>query len=81
MYKDNAVGYVVAEAGRYLVFGTTARLGDLSMSLRTDAHLNRLQGHRWQPIARSGKFVRRAYNYSRRALELMLSPIVHDVQR
>ena len=34
---------------------------------RLDAHLNRLQGHRRQPIARSGKFVRRAY--SRRALD------------
>ena len=32
-----------------------------------DAHLNRLQGHRRQPIARSGKFVRRAY--SLRALD------------
>ena len=33
MYKDNAVGNVVAETGRDLVFGTTARLSDLSMSL------------------------------------------------
>ena len=33
MYKDNAVGNVVAETGRDLVFGTTARLGDLSMPL------------------------------------------------
>ena len=33
MNKDNAVGNVVAETGRDLVFGTTARLSDLSMSL------------------------------------------------
>ena len=29
MYKDNAIGNVVAETGRDLVFGTTARLSDL----------------------------------------------------
>ena len=33
MYKDNAVGNVVAETGRDLVFGTRARLSDLSMLL------------------------------------------------
>ena len=33
MYNDNAVGNVVAETGRDLVFGTTARLSDLSMPL------------------------------------------------
>ena len=33
MYKDNAVGNVVAETGRDLVFGTTAQLSDLSMPL------------------------------------------------
>ena len=33
MYKDNAVGNVVEETGRDLVFGTTARLSDLSMPL------------------------------------------------
>ena len=33
MYKDNAVGNVVAETGSDLVFGTTARLSDLSMPL------------------------------------------------
>ena len=33
MYKDNAVGNVVAETGRDLVFMTTARLSDLSMPL------------------------------------------------
>ena len=32
MYKNNAVGNVAAETGRYLVFGTTAQLSDLSMS-------------------------------------------------
>ena len=34
MYKDNAVGNVVAEMGRDLVFITTARLSDLSMPLK-----------------------------------------------
>ena len=34
MYKDNAVGIVVAEMGRDLVFMTTARLSDLSMPLK-----------------------------------------------
>ena len=33
MYKDNAAGNVVAETGRDLVFGTTARLSDVSMPL------------------------------------------------
>ena len=33
MYKDNAVGNVVAETGREFVFVTTARLTDLSMPL------------------------------------------------
>ena len=33
MYKDNGVANVVAETGRDLVFGTTARLSDLSMPL------------------------------------------------
>ena len=73
MYKDNAVGNVVAETGRDLlvVFGTTARLSDLSMPLtgevRRSPEPSRLQGHRRQPMARSGKFVRRVY--SRRALD------------
>ena len=34
MYKDNAVGNVVEEMGRDLVFMTTARLSDLSMPLK-----------------------------------------------
>ena len=34
MYKDNAVGNVVAEMGRDLVFMTTARLSDLSVPLK-----------------------------------------------
>ena len=34
MYKDNAVGNVVAEMGRDLVSMTTARLSDLSMPLK-----------------------------------------------
>ena len=34
MYKDNAVGNVVAEMGRDIVFMTTARLSDLSKPLK-----------------------------------------------
>ena len=65
----------------------TARLSDLSMPLRGEVRRSPVQSAR-QPIARSGKFVRRAY--SRRALDCekddgltcmyafscMLSPIV-----
>ena len=68
LYKDNAVGNVVAETGRD--FGITLRHDRATFQcrwqVRFDAHLNRLQGHRRQPIARSDKFVQRAY--SRRAL-------------
>ena len=66
MYKDNAVGNVVAETGRDLVFMTMARLSDLSMPLKGMVRHSPEQSAR-QPIARSGKFVRRAY--SRRALD------------
>ena len=86
MYKDNAVANVVAEMGRDLV-STTARLSDLSMPLKGEVRRSPEQSAR-QPIARRGKFVRRAY--SRRALDCekddgltcmyalscMLSPIV-----
>ena len=64
-FKDNAVGNVVAETDRDLVFMTTARLSDLSMTLKDEVRRSPEQPAR-QPIARSGKFVRRAY--SRRAL-------------
>ena len=87
MYKDNAVRNVVAEMGRDFVFMITARLSDLSMPLKGEVRRSPVQSAR-QPIARSGKFVRRAY--SRRALDCekddgltcmyafscMLSPIV-----
>ena len=66
MYKDNAVGNVVAETGRDLVFMITARLSDLSMPLKGEVRRSPVQSAR-QPIERSGKFVRRAY--SRRALD------------
>ena len=66
LYKDNAAGNVVAERGRYLVFMTTARLSDLSMPLKGEVRRSSEQSAR-QPVARSGKFVRRAY--SRRALD------------
>ena len=48
MHKDNAVGNVVAETGRDLVFMTSARLSDLSVPLKVkfDAHLNSLHGSR-----------------------------------
>ena len=63
MYKDNAVANVVAEMGRDLVFMTAARLSDLSMPLKGDSEVRRSpeQSAR-QPIARSGKFARRAYS-------------------
>ena len=68
MYKDNAVRNVVGEMGRDLVFMITytARLSDLSMPLKGEVRRSPVQSAR-QPIARSGKFVRRAY--SRRALD------------
>ena len=70
-----------------VVFMITARLSDLSMPLKGEVRRSPVQSAR-QPIARSGKFVRRAY--SRRALDCgkddrltcmyafscMLSPIV-----
>ena len=59
MYKDNAVGNVVAETGRDLVFMITARLSDLSMPLKGEVRRSPVQSAR-QPIARSGKLVRRA---------------------
>ena len=65
MHKDNAVGNVVAETGRDLVFMTSARLSDLSVPLKGEVRRSPEQSA-WQPIARSGKFVRRAYQ--RRAL-------------
>ena len=37
IYKDNAVGNVVAETGRDLIFMTTERLSDLSMPLTGEA--------------------------------------------
>ena len=57
MYKDNAVGNVVAEMGRDLVFKITARsrLSDLSMPLKGEVRRSPVQSAR-QPIARSGKF-------------------------
>ena len=69
IYKDNAVGNAVAETGRDLVFATTARLSDLSMPLTGKVRRSPepSASHRRQPIARSGKFVGRAY--SRRELD------------
>ena len=61
-FKDNAVGNVVAETGRDLVFMTTARLSDLSMPLKGEVRRSPEQSAR-QPIAS----VRRVY--SQRALD------------
>ena len=52
--------------GRDFVFMTTARLSDLSMLLKGEVRRSPEQSAR-QPIARSGKYSRRAY--SRRALD------------
>ena len=60
MYKDNAVGNVVAETGKCLVFMTKARLSDLSMPLKGEVRRSPEQSAQ-QPMARSGRFVRRAY--------------------
>ena len=49
MYKDNAVGNVVAETGRDLVFMITARLSDLSMPLKGEVLRSRVKSAR-QPI-------------------------------
>ena len=57
MYKDNAVGNVVAETGRDLVFMTTARLSDLSMPLKGEVRRSPEQSAR-QPIARSDVLIR-----------------------
>ena len=87
MYKDNAVRNVVAEMGRDLVFMITHDWAIFSMPLKGEVRRSPVQSAR-QPIARSGKFVRRAY--SCRALDCekddgltcmyafscMLSPIV-----
>ena len=74
MYKDNAVGNVVAEMGRDFVFMTTARLSDLSMPLKARFDAQPEQSAR-QPIARNGKFVRRAY--SPRALDCEKSTVLY----
>ena len=69
MYKDNAVGNVVAETGRDLVFGTTTRLSGLSMPFPLCALTLKGEVRRSpeQSTERKGKFVWRAY--SRRALD------------
>ena len=74
IYKDSAVANVVAEMGRDLVFITTARLSDLSMPLKGEVRCSLEQSTR-QPIARSGKFVRRAY--SRRALDCEKTTVLY----
>ena len=75
MYKDKAVGNVVAEMGRDLVFMTTARLSDLSMPLKGEGFDAQPEQAARQPTARNGKFVRRAY--SRRALDCEKSTVLY----
>ena len=43
MYKDNAVGNVVEETGRDLVFMITARLSDFSMPLKGEVRCSPVQ--------------------------------------
>ena len=65
-----------------LLYGTTERSFNAVDKRRFDAHLNRLQGHRRQPIARSGKL--NLYDVlirGERWIVLMVSPIVRNVQR
>ena len=52
MHKDNAVGNVVAETGRDLVFMTSARLSDLSVPLKGEVRRSPEQCA-WQPISMS----------------------------
>ena len=76
MYEDNAVGSAVAEIGRDFVFMTTARLSDLSMPLNLKARFDaQPEQSARQPIARNGKFVRRAY--SPRALDCEKSKVLY----
>ena len=83
MYKDNAVGNVVAEMGRDLVFGTTARLSDLSMPLTGEARRSPELSAR--PSAAADSKERQICTMclfaEKRWIVLMLSPIVRDVQR
>ena len=51
MYKDNAVGNVVAEMGRDLVFMITARLRDLSMPLKGEVRRSPVQSARQRGAA------------------------------
>ena len=84
MCKDNAVGNVVAETGRDLVFMITARLSDRSLPLKGEVRRSPEQSAR-QPIARSGKSVdvlirggrwvvkrRRSYAFSHRGAHFCL---------
>ena len=69
MYKDSAVRNVVAETGRDFVFGTTARLSDLSMPLTGE--VRRLPEPSARPSAAADSEDRQILRrvYSRRALD------------
>ena len=85
MYKDNTVRKRGSGDGQRLIlyhvmffFMITARLSDLSMPLKGEVQRTPEQSAR-QPIARSGKFVRRAYSRRKLGCEkttVLLSPIV-----
>ena len=70
IYKDTAVGNVVAETGRDLVFPTTARLSDLSMPLTCE--VRRSSANLYTVLICGESWI---------VLMAMLSPIVCDVQR
>ena len=80
-FKDNAVGNVVAETGRDLVFMTTARLRDLSMPLKGEVRRSPEQSAR-QPIAsvcdvfiRGERWIvkrRQSYSFSHRGAHFCL---------
>ena len=75
MYKDKAVGNVVAEMGRDLVFTTTARLSDLSMPLKGEVRRSTLTVCTAADCEERQIFVRRAY--SRRALDCEKSTVLY----
>ena len=85
MYKDNAIGNVVVETGRDLVFGTTARLSDLSMLLTGE--VRRSPEPSTRPLAAADSEEQQictTYDvliHGERWIVLMLSLIVCDVQR
>ena len=86
MYKDNAVGNVVhvAETGKDLVFGTTARLSDLSMPLTGEVRRSPEPSARPSAAADSEERQICTTCFFAESVGLclyMVSPNVRDVQR